>query len=229
MKINDLLISNPILTGSNKVFHATICDLDNNLIESIYKPKLGEKPLIDFSPGTLYKREFAAYLVSQTLGWPNIPETLIYEGPHGIGSVQKLVKYKKQENYFTLLNRFPDDLLKIAIFDIIVNNADRKGGHFLLDYNDILWSIDHGLTFHHIFKVRTVIFDFEGKKIPKDIINDLIIFLEQLNQRHSISDNINSFISDIEYQALINRLNILIKNPYVPHLNPYYNVPWPLI
>ena len=229
MNLNDLLISHQIISGSNHVFAGVINNSNNESIEVIYKPQAGEKPLIDFLKGTLYKREFVSYLISQILGWPNIPETLIRKGPHGIGSVQRLIKYKNQENYFSLLNSFPDELIKIAIFDLIVNNADRKGGHFLLDYNNILWSIDHGLTFHHIFKVRTVIFDFEGEKIPKNLIDNLSNLLKQLIEDPVLFNRLNIFLTNSEYIALKNRINFLINKPYIPYLNPFYNVPMPLI
>lgn len=229
MNLNELLISHQIPAGSNKVFSGIVNNLNNESTEVIYKPQAGEKPLIDFLQGTLYIREFVSYLISQALGWPNIPETIIRKGPYGIGSVQRLIKYKNQENYFSLLNNFPNELIKIAVFDLVVNNADRKGGHFILDCNNILWSIDHGLTFHHIFKVRTVIFDFEGEKIPKILLNDLSNLLEQLTNGECLINKINPLITNSEFVALKNRINFLINNPYIPHLNPFYNVPTPLI
>ena len=124
MNLNELLISHQIPAGSNKVFSGIVNNLNNESTEVIYKPQAGEKPLIDFLQGTLYIREFVSYLISQALGWPNIPETIIRKGPYGIGSVQRLIKYKNQENYFSLLNNFPNELIKIAIFDLVVNNAD---------------------------------------------------------------------------------------------------------
>ena len=229
MNLNDLLISHQITSGSNQVFAGIIHNTKNKPIKVIYKPQAGEKPLIDFSFGTLYKREFVSYLLSQKLGWPNIPETIIRKGPYGIGSVQRQIKYKYQENYFSLLNVFPEELIKIAVFDLVLNNADRKGGHFLLDFNNTLWSIDHGLTLHHIFKVRTVIFDFEGQEIPKFLINDLCILLKSLSTKSGAFSKLNLFISNSEYEALIYRIKFLIKNSYIPYLDPFYNVPWPLI
>ena len=99
---------------------------------AVYKPRRGEMPLWDFPEGTLCRREVAAYVVAHALGWPNVPPTILRDGPEGLGSVQTFVEFVPNEHYFTLAERFADVFRKVALFDVIVNNADRKGGHTLL-------------------------------------------------------------------------------------------------
>ncbi|SVE27279.1 uncharacterized protein METZ01_LOCUS480133, partial [marine metagenome] len=115
---------------SNDAYLIEISDDSQNLvIKAVYKPKDGEKPLWDFPNGTLYKREYAAFLISKELGWPAIPETVIRDGPFGIGSIQLYINHDPQVTYFDLVTEEFKGLSELAIFDILVNNADRKAGH----------------------------------------------------------------------------------------------------
>jgi hypothetical protein len=131
-------------------------------------------PLWDFAKGTLYKREFGAYLLSQVLGWDFIPRTIVRDGPYGIGSVQEYVDHDPRLNYYTLGEGDAEDLRMICCFDLVSNNTDRKANHVLVDENGKLWGIDQGLTFHSDTKIRTVIWDFGGEPIPK-------VYLDSLN------------------------------------------------
>ena len=117
----------------------------------------------DFSEGTLCRREVAAYVVARALGWPNVPPTILRDGPEGLGSVQTFVEFDPGEHYFTLAERFPDVFRRVALFDVIVNNADRKGGHTLLGTDGRIWVIDHGVCFHDEPKLRTVIWEHMGE------------------------------------------------------------------
>ena len=146
----------------------------------IYKPRDGESPLWDFPSGTLYKREYAAYLLSQILGWDFIPFTTIRDGPYGIGTVQLYVDHDPKQNYYSLTENNVGQLKAIALFDLVANSTDRKPNHLLLDQLGKLWSIDHGLTFHSDTKIRTVIWDFCGEKIPKRLLNRLSVLSEEL-------------------------------------------------
>ncbi len=117
--------------ASNHTFLARATSADEELL-AVYKPRRGEAPLWDFPEGTLCAREVAAYVVSRALGWPNVPATVLRDGPYGVGSVQRFVPHDPEEHYFTLAERFPEEFRRVAAFDMVVNNADRKSGHCLL-------------------------------------------------------------------------------------------------
>src|SRR6266511_3160927 len=129
--------------SSNSTFLARAC-LDGRDQLAVYKPRRGETPLWDFPEGTLCQREVAAYVVARELGWPEVPPTLLRDGPHGPGSVQRFVEFDPAEHYFTMHAERMDDFRRIAVFDIVVNNADRKSGHCLLSPDGrILRSEEH--------------------------------------------------------------------------------------
>lgn len=140
---------------------------------AVYKPRDGETPLWDFPDGTLCAREVAAYVVARTLGWPDVPPTVLRGGPLGIGSVQGFVRFDPSEHSFTLLERFPDEFRRIALYDLVVNNADRKAGHCLLGADGRVHVVDHGVCFHPEPKLRTVIWDFAGEPVPASLRDDL--------------------------------------------------------
>ncbi len=224
-------IHNPYLMpeGSNYTFRVQI-SLDGSSVPScyaIYKPRVGEAPLWDFPYGTLYKREYAAYLVSETLGWNFIPITSIREGPHGIGSLQLFVESHPNTNYFTLEHNQLHDVKRIATFDYITNNADRKASHCFLGLDGNVWGIDHGLTFHADPKLRTVIWDFQGEPIPPDILKDLERLSQQLSRPKGILEELNTLIHPNERNALANRIEDLLTESYFPYPFTERPVPWP--
>src|SRR5262247_2605323 len=147
---------------------------DGACVRAVYKPGRGERPLWDFPP-CLYRREVAAYLLSEALGWGLVPPTLEREGPRGAGSLQAFIAADFEQNYFTLRDApaCHDHLKKICAFDLVANNADRKSGHCLLGPDGGIYAVDNGLTFHVEPKLRTVIWDFGGKAIPRPILKDL--------------------------------------------------------
>jgi uncharacterized repeat protein (TIGR03843 family) len=114
----------------------------------------------------------AAYVVARSLGWPVVPATVLRDGPFGIGSVQRFVRFDPAEHAFTLLDRFPDAFRRIAVFDLIVNNADRKAGHCLLGDDGRIHVVDHGVCFGVEPKLRTVLWDFAGEPVPATIRDD---------------------------------------------------------
>lgn len=164
--------------GSNYTFVASL-QLGDQTGQAIYKPRDGEVPLWDFPRGTLYKREYGAYLLSEVLGWNFIPRTIIREGPYGIGSVQQYVDHDPRMNYYTLSDGDAEDLRMICCFDLVANNTDRKANHVLVDEKGKLWGIDQGLTFHSDTKIRTVIWDFGGEPIPEAYLSSLSTLLGQ--------------------------------------------------
>jgi len=207
--------------GSNYTFVVTI-EMDGNESLAIYKPKEGEAPLWDFPSGTLYIREYAAYLLSEVLGWNIIPFTIIRDGPYGIGSVQQFVEHDPKQNYYTLQDGCADQLRVIACFDLVANSTDRKANHLLMGDSGKIWSIDHGLTFHAEMKVRTVIWDFSSEPIPAPLLDSLTELRERLD---SPVDSLPSQLKELvtllpeeEVEGLRRRLDWILEERIYPGL-----------
>ncbi len=196
----------------------------------IYKPRWGERPLWDFPPGSLYIREVAAYLLSEGLGWGLVPPTLLREGPYGLGSLQVYIDSDPEEHYFNLYPHYADEYRRIALFDVIANNADRKGGHCLLDDNKRMWSIDHGICFHRDYKLRTVIWEFAGEPISTEDRKGLIALKDQLAAGTALYDEFSSLLNSHEVDSMCRRLDILLTGGRFPYPDPERrNHPWPPI
>lgn len=210
-----------IAAGSNYTFLAEV-RLDDRCIPVIYKPRDGESPLWDFPRGTLYKREYAAYLLSQILGWDFIPFTLIREGPHGIGTVQRYVEHDPRQNYYTLSEENAAQLRTIACFDLVANSTDRKANHLIVDPNGKLWSIDHGLTFHADTKIRTVIWDFCGEPIPEPLLAQLATLAKQLLNPQDRLEKLLALLRPEEAASLQKRLTWVLTERVYPGLPGQY-------
>ena len=191
----------------------------------IYKPRAGETPLWDFPPGTLCLREYAAYRVSEALGWSLVPPTVLRDGPHGFGMVQLFIPADPEETYFTLRGRFVDQFHRLVVFDVITNNADRKAGHVLRDERDHIWAIDHGITFHADHKLRTVIWDFAGQPIPEAILRDVARLLAD----QDLQAELERLLSPAEVEAFWRRVERVLETRMFPHPGPGRAVPWPLV
>lgn len=216
--------------SSNYTFLVSLDQLaDQTRLLAIYKPCQGERPLWDFPDGTLCQREFASYLMSQALGWPSIPPTVLRDGPHGPGSVQLFIDAEYEAHYFNMRDDsgFTDEFRRVALFDFIVNNADRKGGHCLKAKDGRLWVIDHGLTFHTDFKLRTVIWEFCEEAIPAVLLKDLKRLQSQMEESSELCQILSCFISTREIQAMKKRLDRLIIAGRLPELHPGRNIPYP--
>lgn len=198
---------------------------------AVYKPCAGERPLWDFPSGNLCFREFLSYLVSQLLGWPNIPPTVLRDGPQGEGSVQLFIEAEYEAHYFNMrdTSAFTPEFKEIALFDYIVNNADRKGGHCLKDRQGRLWAIDHGLTFHPDYKLRTVIWDFCRESIPAPLLEDLTRFQKLLAKNSELQQTLTQYLSHREIQALKRRVDYLLSKGHFPDMHPGRNIPYPPI
>ena len=200
-------------------------EVDGGHGHAVYKPLRGERPLWDFPPG-LYKREIAAWLLSDTLGLDLVPPTIHREGPFGEGSLQLFIDADPREHYFSIHESRPDlhDRLRdFAFFDFIANNTDRKSGHILLDAEDRLWGIDHGVCFSADFKLRTVIWDFGGEDIPARLLDVASHLLDRLPLP------LASLLDDDEANALQERVSYLLENPTFPVDHSGRRHPWPLI
>jgi hypothetical protein len=215
--------------SSNYTFLVTVCH-DGLEALAIYKPSRGERPLWDFPDGTLALREVAAFHVSRALSWNFIPPTVLREGFLGTGAVQLFVESDPEEHYFTLRDDYVPVFQRLAAFDYIINNADRKGGHCLKGKDGHIWTIDHGLTFHQEHKLRTVIWDFAGQPIPDEIMEDLDHLRQILDQPSSpLVSELRPLINDREAKMFRHRLDRIISARTFPQPGAGRNVPYPPI
>jgi uncharacterized repeat protein (TIGR03843 family) len=199
----------------------------------VYKPRRGERPLWDFDAGTLCQREVAAYLLSRALGWPRIPLVGLREGPLGSGSVQLFMAADFAQHYFTLRDRpeHAEAFRRLALFDYLTNNADRKGGHLLLGQDGRVWAIDHGLTFHTDYHLRTVIWEWAGQEVPAAWLGELAALHASLaDAEHWLRRALRCLISPREVAALRGRVAVLLRGAVfpLPHRG-WRNTPYPLL
>jgi uncharacterized repeat protein (TIGR03843 family) len=195
----------------------------------IYKPARGESPLWDFPDGTLCRREVAAFEVARTLGWPNVPPTVLREGPEGIGSLQAFIEFDPDQHYFTLEGTHGQEFREIALFDHVVNNADRKAGHCLVGGDGIIWAIDHGVCFNEEPKLRTVIWEFAGEPIPAELLEDLKTVSPSFDPEGDLDERLAELLSEAERLAMRARVAALMSEGHFPEPGPGRPFPWPPI
>ncbi|MET3812090.1 SCO1664 family protein [Arthrobacter sp. UYEF3] len=214
-----------ILRSSNETFLVQVSCGDDSAW-AVYKPEAGERPLSDFEPG-LHRRERAAYLLSEHLGWGLVPPTVIREdAPLAVGSLQWFIENDFGEHYFTLYADSPEThrvLSQMALFDCITNNTDRKSGHVLRGEDGRVWGIDHGLCFSAGFKLRTVIWDFAGDPIPDALLEDIAPLAE------AVPPEVAELLDDAEVAALRRRVQRLRHEGVLPVDRTGMRYPWPLI
>lgn len=218
-----------LLAGASN--HTLLVRIGGGDCLAVYKPQRGERPLWDFPSGTLYRREVAAYEVSRFLGWDLVPPTVAREGPLGVGSVQQFVVHDPQQHYFTLVedSGLHQRLAQLATFDLLINNADRKGGHVLRTVDgDRVVGIDHGLTFHTQPKLRTVIWDLGRAVIARSWRDDLARLSVALAGGSADVACLRELLDRSEIAVLRRRAEALASADslpdVVPDRRPY---PWP--
>ena len=228
-KLPEMRLAGVLHRASNYTFLATLEPHKPAGLRVVYKPARGESPLWDFQAGTLYKREVAAYELSKVIGWPNIPPTVVRRrAPHGVGMVQLFVD-SDNRHFLSEQSSFRDTWIQVALFDVITNNADRKSGHCLFDNENRVWVIDHGLTFHIDQKLRTVIWDFAGERLPSDLCGDVERALTSLHSG-SLAGAIDRLLDPTEVDVLRRRLRgVLDPRWRFPEPSSAWSIPWPPI
>jgi uncharacterized repeat protein (TIGR03843 family) len=195
---------------------------------AVYKPVRGERPLWDFPGGTLYRREVAAYLVSEQLGWRLVPPTLVRDGPLGVGSLQLYVDADAEVTAFELLAAGDASLPRIAAFDVVTNNADRKAGHCLLAEDEHVWAIDHGLCFHVEPKLRTVLWDLAGRSLEAADKADLEALAAEA-AGGGLGQRLVGLLEADEVAAVAERALALARVGRLPAPGSARAYPWPLV
>lgn len=221
--------------SSNYAFLVRACDGPIEL-GAVYKPERGERPLWDFPQGTLCLRERAAFVVSEALDWHIVPPTVLREAKHGLGSVQLFIDHDPERHYFTIegSEALRPQLQRMTLLDILINNADRKAGHVLIQESEQasepvrLWGIDHGICFHVDPKLRTVIWEFGGVPIPDEMRRELEAFRGKLtDESEELSAELGKLLSPAEIEALRRRLDRLINRATFPQPGAGRHYPWP--
>jgi uncharacterized repeat protein (TIGR03843 family) len=212
LQIGELELKGQFMLGSNYTFLVNIHHNGREL-QAVYKPSKGEQPLWDFPDQTLAHREVAAYLVSEALGWKFVPYTALREdGPYGPGSIQQYIEYDPNYHYFNFSNEDKARLQPVMLFDLLCNNADRKGSHVIFEEGTHkMWLIDHGLCFHEEDKLRTVIWDYAGERIP----DDLLKALAHLSASTLLAD-LQPYLNPNEIAALVARAEVLTASGIYP-------------
>jgi uncharacterized repeat protein (TIGR03843 family) len=206
------------------------CVTADDPVLAVYKPERGEAPLWDFPDGTLHRREVAAFEVARALGWPRVPPTVLRDGPFGPGSVQRFITFDPAEHFFTLEVAHADTFRRVALFDLAVNNADRKGGHCLLDEDGEIWVIDHGVCFAVEPKLRTVIWTFVDEPLPADAADDLARVRRELEPGGELGAALSALLAPDEVAATADRIDRLLAAGRFPEPAPGVRpFPWPPI
>jgi uncharacterized repeat protein (TIGR03843 family) len=221
----------PLWYSSNYVYVCQMCGPGGEEFAAVYKPLKGENPLWDFPDGALYKREVGAYRLSQLLGWGMVPPTVPRGGPHGVGSVQLYVKHDPESHFFVQreMPELKEQLQRMCVFDVVANNADRKGGHCLLDENGKIWGIDHGLCFHAKYKLRSVIWDWVGEAIPAEWLDDLLEAGTLIAAADARAEAFCAMLAPGEENALLGRIEKLLETKTFPAPGPNRHYPWPIV
>ncbi len=230
LRRGDLELVGRMRYSSNGAFFVRAC-ADGVEVGAVYKPRRGERPLWDFPDGTLYRREVAACVLSDALGWGVVPVTVVREdGPLGEGALQRFVEHDPEEHYFTLLADHADRFRQFAVLDILANNTDRKGGHCLRDLvSGEVIGIDHGLTFHPVWKLRTVIWDFADEPVPDGMLDDVRRVAHDL-EHGPLGADLAALLSPAELAAMGVRAAELLGDRRFPPPDPgYHSIPWPLV
>jgi len=193
---------------------------------AVYKPIAGERPLDDFPDGTLAMREVAAYVVSEATGWGIVPPTILRDGPFGPGMVQLWIDVDESIEVIELLRSDDPALRRMAVFDAVVNNADRKGGHLLPVGGGHIYGVDHGICFSVDPKLRTILWGWRGEAFndeERGVLRHL-----QAALAGSLGDELRQLLAPAEVAATARRVNRLLARGVFPQPDPYRPaIPWP--
>ena len=220
LKAEELVISGRLIDASNATLFGHL--KSDETLKIIYKPTAGERPLWDFPDGSLAAREMAAYVFSELFKFYIVPPTVLRDGPYGYGMVQHWIDDAQPENLIEVAQTEKEDLRKMVLFDALINNADRKYGHILINEDDQILGCDHGITFHVEDKLRTVLWQFSGDKLIASEIetlgqvigNDFELFKELLTPK--------------EIEATLNRAKKLLQIGRLPlPASDRPSIPWP--
>jgi hypothetical protein len=228
MRFGELSVTGRLVDASNATLYGVIKAMDgaeSDEIRVIYKPVAGERPLWDFPDGNLANREYAAFLISEIAEWNLVPTTILREGPFGPGMVQQWIDIDETVDLALFYSQDKPLLRKLALFDAVINNTDRKIGHLLPTADGKLLGCDHGVTFHHEDKLRTVLWQWAGIALSDQEIIELRKLAEEILKEQVV---FHKLLTEIELQALLARIERLISTGIFPEPSDEWPaVPWP--
>ena len=228
MRFGELSVTGRLVDASNATLYGVIKAMDgaeSDEIRVIYKPVAGERPLWDFPDGNLANREYAAFLISEIAEWNLVPTTILREGPFGLGMVQQWIDIDETVDLALFYSQDKPLLRKLALFDAVINNTDRKIGHLLPTADGKLLGCDHGVTFHHEDKLRTVLWQWAGIALSDQEIIELRKLAEEILKEQVV---FHKLLTEIELQALLARIERLISTGIFPEPSDEWPaVPWP--
>lgn len=228
MRFGELSVTGRLVDASNATLYGVIKAMDgaeSDEIRVIYKPVAGERPLWDFPDGNLANREYAAFLISEIAEWNLVPTTILREGPFGPGMVQQWIDIDETVDLALFYSQDKPLLRKLALFDAVINNTDRKIGHLLPTTDGKLLGCDHGVTFHHEDKLRTVLWQWAGMALSDQEIIELRKLAEEILKEQVV---FHKLLTEIELQALLARIERLISTGIFPEPSDEWPaVPWP--
>jgi hypothetical protein len=222
----ELTVEGRLVDASNATLYCA-ASLDDVTGACVYKPESGERPLWDFPDGTLACRETAAYAVSRASGWGIVPPTVRREdGPFGPGMVQLWIDVPDETDLRAVLRGWRLQLQQLVVFDAVINNADRKGGHLLPTADGHLYAVDHGVSFHVEEKLRTILWNWAGEKLPDDCAEAVLRLRAEMDG--ALGAELAALLTSAEVRATRRRLDRLIATGGFPEPSgDWPATPWP--
>jgi uncharacterized repeat protein (TIGR03843 family) len=232
LREGEIEIVGRIVASSNNAMLVTVTRICPDpepvlVLDAIYKPTLGERPLDDFPDGTLTRREVAAWHVSEASGWGIVPPTILRDGPFGEGMVQAFVEADPDVDVVAMVVEDDPRLRRMAVLDAVMNNTDRKGGHILpVDGGRHVYGVDHGVTFSPVPKLRTVLWGWRGQALEQDEIDGLERIREGLEA--DLGETLRQLLSRLEVRTTTRRVDALLAARRFPYPSPDWPaIPWP--
>ncbi len=223
--VGELIVEGRLVDASNATLFGKVLTSDQSSFSVVYKPIAGERALWDFADGNLASREVAAYLISEVGQFNCVPLTVIRDGPFGIGAVQQWIDVDPDLDLIAIGQQSTPAIRNIALFDVVINNTDRKFGHILPISDSQILGCDHGLTFHEEFKLRTVLWQYAGQELDKDEVSKLESLKLRINDDIGVS--LGELITKDEINSLLERIDMLILEGFPYPSEQWPAVPWP--
>ena len=223
--VGELIVEGRLVDASNATLFGKVLTSDQSSFSVVYKPIAGERALWDFADGNLASREVAAYLISEVGQFNCVPLTVIRDGPFGIGAVQQWIDVDPDLDLIAIGQQSTPAIRNIALFDVVINNTDRKFGHILPISDSQILGCDHGLTFHEEFKLRTVLWQYAGQELDKDEVSKLESLKLRINDDIGVS--LGELITKDEINSLLGRIDMLISEGFPYPSEQWPAVPWP--
>jgi len=221
----ELIVEGRLVDASNATLLGRVLTGDQSSFAVVYKPIAGERALWDFADGNLASREVASHLISEAGQFNCVPVTVMRDGPFGPGAVQQWIDVDPDLDLIAIGQQSTPAIRNLALFDVVINNTDRKFGHILPISDSEILGCDHGLTFHEEFKLRTVLWQYAGQELAKDEVSKLESL--KLRIKGDIGSSLGELITQDEIDSLLERIDMLISEGFPYPSEQWPAVPWP--